>query len=174
MKLARYFLPFGPFLAIGSPRDALPKLGAMRLIRSDDEWQGEVMTLMEKAQLILASVGSSEWIKWELAESLRRGFEDKSLFIFPVTIRSVWRLKRKRAAQQTERINTLRALYGPTEQPNYDILKPNEFLLAQVTTSAQTILLTSRLPGSNSQLLSVVVGHYLLGHGPQAEPLPRT
>lgn len=166
MKLARYFLPFGPFLAIGSPRDALPKLGALRLMRSDAEWQGEVMTLMERSQLLVASVGTSKWIKWELAESLRRGFENKSLFIFPLTMHRGRRAKQKQAAQHEERINTLKALYSPSESPDYKTLRPKEFLLVQVGAQAQTILLTTHKPGSNSLVLAVVIGHYLLQQVP--------
>ena len=43
MKLSRYFSVFGPFVAIGSPKDKLPKLGALRLMRSEEEWQNEVL-----------------------------------------------------------------------------------------------------------------------------------
>jgi len=54
--------------------------------------------------------------------------------------------------------------YASGECPDYTVLKEGDFLMAQITTEAQTILLTTRKPGSNAQVLAVIVGHYLLGH----------
>lgn len=142
-------------------------------MRSDAEWQSEVYGLMNSAQLLLASVGNSRWIKWELAEIINRGFERKALFFFPVTIRRgrwwlSWGVRRKQRAQQLERITAIVEAYPSNRSPDYTVLSKNEFLLAQVTAGPQTYLLTTLKPGSNSQVLAIIVGHYLLGHSEQS------
>jgi hypothetical protein len=43
-RLSNYFKDYGPFIAIGSPRDPLPQIGAARAKLSSTEWQNAVMS----------------------------------------------------------------------------------------------------------------------------------
>ena len=73
--LAFAFRQIGTFVAIGAPKEALPKLGAARIYTampdpagSEDEeiWKIEVERQMAGARLILLHIGESEGIKWEI------------------------------------------------------------------------------------------------------------
>ena len=67
-ELARIFNPFGPFLAIGMPGDALPKLGAFRFYVADASWQDQVIALLKDARLVIMRAGDSEGLAWELGQ----------------------------------------------------------------------------------------------------------
>jgi hypothetical protein len=57
---------FGELLAIGDPRDWLPRRGAARVYLRDVEWQSRVGALIETAQLVLFLAGEGPGLLWEL------------------------------------------------------------------------------------------------------------
>jgi len=67
-RLARHFNAFGPFIAIGSPRDSVPQFGAARSKLSDDQWQDVVTTWMQAASVIVMFAGATHWLSWELTK----------------------------------------------------------------------------------------------------------
>ncbi len=67
----------GPVVAIGRPGETLPELGAHRLYVDQEDWQSEVLTLAERAKLIVIRVGDSKGLHWELAQMLQSPFADK-------------------------------------------------------------------------------------------------
>ena len=158
MKLAKYFRPFGPFVAIGSQQDSQPKLGAIRLMRSDDEWQIEIKNLMSRSANIVTAVGISQWIKWEINEIVTRNYVNKTIFMFPVTIYQGWRLKRKRKAEQDLRLKIFREALGTNLA---DQLKDGEFALSCVVMDNNVCVVVSKVPSSNAQVLALIVGHCL-------------
>ncbi len=161
MKLSKYFNLFGQFVAIGSPQDKVPRLGAMRLLRSDDEWQGEVVSLMGNSKAIVACVGTTGWIKWELAEINNRNFTGKTLFLFPVTIQFGFWLASKRLRQQAQRIDVLKQILPQELQPQETKLNKKELLLAYVVRQNATVMVTSKRVTSNAQFLSAIIAHYI-------------
>jgi len=56
---------FGPFVAIGSPKDELPPLGASRLYVSA-EWEDRVKSLLGHASLVVILAGSTPGLAWEI------------------------------------------------------------------------------------------------------------
>lgn len=56
----------GPVLAIGTPAEKLPPLGAARLYVSHAEWQEVVKQLTSSAQLVVLRAGSTRGFFWEL------------------------------------------------------------------------------------------------------------
>jgi len=170
MKLAKYFKPIGPFVAIGSPKDAQPKLGAIRLLRSDDKWQVEVASLMNNARNIVASVGISPWIKWEISEIVARKHLQKTLFMFPITLQwgsmfqrfrrwalaESWILEEK--AQEALRIKVLEESAGVKLQ---DQVAADEFVLSTVLLKSNLLVLVSKKPSSNALVLALIVAHSL-------------
>lgn len=162
MKLSKYFRPFAPFLAIGSPRDKLPKLGAIRLERSDSDWQREVGSLMGSARWIVASVGTSNWIKWEVAEVMGRGYGRKALFLFPSTVTSFWRPHAKRKAQEQERLSALMAAVSADKRLPADAVPAKTLLLAAVLQDQKWTLITCKAATANAYLLATALSHFLL------------
>jgi hypothetical protein len=62
----------GPVVAIGRPDEPLPELGAARLYVADDRWQAEVLSLMDRAALVVLRIGASPGLVWEIDQSLVR------------------------------------------------------------------------------------------------------
>ena len=156
MELSKYFRPFGPFVAIGSPEDRLPKLGAIRLMRSDGEWQKEVASLMASSRWIVAAVGSSGWIKWEISEIIAKTYLGKALFVFPDAS-----FGRKRREQQERRFQTLAERIPTDFAAEVAHLDKSEFLEAYVHKTDKTVLITCH-ENLSSPFVSAVVAHYFL------------
>jgi hypothetical protein len=59
---------FGPFVAIGSPEDELPPLGASRLYVSSEDWQSRVKGFLNEASLVIILAGSTPGLAWEIVQ----------------------------------------------------------------------------------------------------------
>jgi hypothetical protein len=73
----------GPFVAIGAPTEQLPPLGAARAYFSDDTWQSAVIRWVDSAGLIIAVVGPTKWIRWELDTIVGRDAVTKLIILLP-------------------------------------------------------------------------------------------
>lgn len=70
---------FCPF-AVGRPYELLPpKIGAPRLYLADD-WQEDVLQLMEKAQIILLRISDTENFMWEYEQVIDNNYLSKTVF----------------------------------------------------------------------------------------------
>jgi hypothetical protein len=68
----RFMAPFtnqniGPFIALGSPEDYLPKDGAYRVYATDKNWKNYVKKWTKSATAIYMPIDNSENLGWELA-----------------------------------------------------------------------------------------------------------
>lgn len=81
--LLREFGYLGPVVAIGSPSDALPPLGAARRYCHGDTWREVVGSLMDQAALIVVGVERSEGLAWEIDLLRYKGLQAKTIFILP-------------------------------------------------------------------------------------------
>ncbi|MDI3464060.1 MAG: hypothetical protein OJF50_002881 [Nitrospira sp.] len=72
-RLANHFYRFGPFIAVGSPKELLPLPGAARVILPDSEWQARVLSWIKEANLIVMYLGTTEWVNWELRKIVEQG-----------------------------------------------------------------------------------------------------
>ena len=63
----RAFRNVGPLVAIGDPREQLPRLGAVRVYaREGSEWQQVVTDLTKRASYVILEIGISEGVLWEV------------------------------------------------------------------------------------------------------------
>jgi hypothetical protein len=69
-ELAFILQRVGPVVAIGKPGERLPELGAARVYVSHDSWQRTVLEMLERSSLVLARVGASPGVLWELDQVL--------------------------------------------------------------------------------------------------------
>jgi hypothetical protein len=73
----------GPFVAIGTPTEPLPELGAARAYFSDDTWQSAIIRWVDLAGLIILVLGPTEWISWELDTIVERDALSKLIILMP-------------------------------------------------------------------------------------------
>jgi hypothetical protein len=83
LRLARYFLHFGPFVAVGTPNEKLPQLGAARKSFAEGEWQDAVLTWAKSAQLISIFVGPTKWVNWEISQVISLNLTDRLILLMP-------------------------------------------------------------------------------------------
>ena len=82
-RLANHFMQFGPFIAVGSPQEAIPQIGAARVKLADDEWQDAVTAWMQHSSAIVIYAGTTHWVGWELKRIIEGGWTDKLIVLFP-------------------------------------------------------------------------------------------
>jgi hypothetical protein len=80
--LARHFSSTGPFIAVGSPGQAVPVLGAARASLSNAEWQSKVVDWMDSASLIIIVPGITHFVEWEFRQIVQRGHAGKLILLF--------------------------------------------------------------------------------------------
>ncbi len=64
-QLAAVMNEFGPFVAIGDPREALPDLGADRIYVREGDWQKRVQALLKDACLVVLRAATTDNFWWE-------------------------------------------------------------------------------------------------------------
>ena len=103
-RLANHFRRFGPFIAIGSPKETVPLPGAARVRLSDDQWQARVLEWMTEASVIIMYCGTTQWVNWELRQVVQSGSATRLILMFP-EIRKWWFWRRRRdIAARTQQI----------------------------------------------------------------------
>lgn len=70
-QIAAAVAPFGRMVALGSPDDSLPALGAARAYASDDTWRSEVFAALGHAECVVLAAGSSRNLAWEVDQVVR-------------------------------------------------------------------------------------------------------
>jgi len=85
--LSEIFFRIGPFIALGSGQDLIPQLGAARTYRDDTVWQAKAKHWMKDATWILYMLGSTESLKWEIAQITLDKLVGKTIFLFPPNVR---------------------------------------------------------------------------------------
>jgi hypothetical protein len=71
-QLAGVLRRFGPMIAIGRPGESVAAGGAVRAYLSDDNWQDFVLGNIDRAQLVLLQIESTEGTWWEFGQCVRR------------------------------------------------------------------------------------------------------
>lgn len=71
------------FVAIGDPRDLVPKLGALRAYADDGEWQQVFRTFAKRSRMIVAVVGDTPWLRWELQTLGSIEARERLVLVFP-------------------------------------------------------------------------------------------
>lgn len=66
--LEQVFREIGPMLAVGKPGEVRPPLGAQRVYFDDDEWQREVLGLIQGARMIVVAADITDGLRWELQQ----------------------------------------------------------------------------------------------------------
>jgi hypothetical protein len=87
VRMEEAVVPFlrslGPVVAIGQPKERIPRLGADRAYFSGDDWQAAISRWIEMAALIVVFAGKGEGLRWELREIAKANAWNKTLIVFP-------------------------------------------------------------------------------------------
>ncbi len=81
--LSSTFCKVADMIAIGRPGEKLATLGASRLYVNDDEWQGKVLEMVDKADMVVWTYGSSEGLKWEISRLIEIVPPEKLILAVP-------------------------------------------------------------------------------------------
>lgn len=111
IRLSNHFSRFGPFVAIGSPKETVPQPGAARVLLSDDEWQPRVLSWMRDAGLIIMYSGKTHWVNWELQKVLENECATRLILMIPEI--KIWS-RSERSEEISARVEQVRAVFKST------------------------------------------------------------
>lgn len=177
-RLADHFMGFGPFIAVGSPKEAVPQIGAARVKLSDDEWQAAVTHWMETSSVIVMYAGTTHWVGWELKRIIEGGFTDKLIILFPPVLpfpgfwQTSW-LKRQKAdiAARFERLKA--AFTGTKWADGWDVTDPETIICARLEADGSIAFTRSRRRSKDAYDLATKIAHLgLLGLDPVLDHEP--
>jgi hypothetical protein len=182
-RLVEHFSGVGPFIAVGSPADKTPMIGAARTQLSDSDWQDAVLDWMDHAGLIVVVAGVTGWINWELSKVVERGHVERLIVVFPQLTRlnrfKDKALRKRKHNAETRLANVRQAFAGSSWGPSLARIANAQELRAIVFGPGGAVTtVTSRSDGRSAHHLSVVVAHAVLRFGaagsqlgvPQATP----
>ncbi len=160
-RLSNHFNHFGPFIAIGSPKETLPEPGAARVLLSDNEWQPRVLGWMRDAQLIIMYSGKTHCVNWELRKVLESKCATRLILLIPEI--KAWRSS-KRNKDIMARVEQVREVFRDTpweeELLQFDDLARLRAMLFRPDGSM--VMVKSRSRSRDSYHLAALVAHQIL------------
>jgi len=85
-RLVRALRRIGPVVALGRPGEPEPELGASRLYVEDQHWQEAIRYLLREARAVVAIVGRTRGLWWEIELALSHVAPEKLIFFFPYPV----------------------------------------------------------------------------------------
>jgi hypothetical protein len=159
-RLSNHFSRFGPFVAIGSPNDAVPQLGAARVLLSDDEWQPRVLSWMRDARLIIMYSGTTHWVNWELRQVVKNEYATRLILMMPEIRAVLW----ARKGEISARVEQVREGFKGTPWEE-ELLSFNDFARLRAMLfrpDGSMVMVKSRSHSRDSYHLAALVAHYIL------------
>jgi FHA domain len=160
-RLSNHFTYFGPFIAIGSPTEPVPQIGAARVILSDSEWQPRVLEWMSEASVIVMYSGKSQWVTWELAKLVNTERVGKLILIIPQV--KGWR-SATRSKDIAARIEHVREAFKNTKWREALAALQNfrDVRAVLFRSDGSLIVIKSRPRNRDSYHLAALIAHYTL------------
>jgi hypothetical protein len=163
-RLSNHFSKFGPFIAIGSPKETVPQIGAARVLLSNDEWQPRVLHWMRDAALIIMYSGKTQWVNWELRKTIENACVTRLILMIPEI--KAWR-RSKRNKEISARVQQVRQVFKSTpweeELEQFDDFARVRAMLFRPDGSM--VMIKSRSRSRDSYHLAALVGHQILIDG---------
>jgi hypothetical protein len=175
-RLCNHFSRFGPFVAIGSPKETVPQLGAARVLLSDNEWQPRILTWMQQAQLVIMYSGKTHWVNWELRKLLENGCATRLILMVPEI--KAWR-RSKRSQDISARVEQIREVFRATPWEE-ELLQFDDFVGLRAMlfrADGSMVMVKSRSRRRDSYHLAALLAHQVLldsEHAFTGEILPPT
>jgi hypothetical protein len=156
-RLAQMFKDFGPFIAIGSPQEKVPQVGAARARLSDADWQAVVLNWMNTSSSIVMLAGTTQWVEWELSHVIETGNATKLMLLFPLT-----KGGRKGRDDHLARVNLGKSAFAGSNWARAweRIANPEGVLAARFHASgAMTVIRAGRMTPTAIQLAALILHH---------------
>jgi hypothetical protein len=160
-RLSNHFSRFGPFVAIGSPNEKVPQLGAARVLLSNDEWQPRVLRWMRDAKLIIMYSGKTHWVNWELRQVVKNECATRLMLMMPEI--EYWRTS-KRNKEISARVEQIREVFKGTPWEE-ELLCFNDFAGLRTMLfrpDGSMVMVKSRSRSRDSYHLAALVAHHIL------------
>ena len=160
-RLSNHFTYFGPFIAVGSPQEPVPQIGAARAVLSDSEWQSRVMAWVAEASAVVMYSGKSQWVTWELAKLVDKERVAKLVLMIPEVKgwRSAIRSKDIAARMEFAQQAFINTKWGKT----FATLQNSQDVRAMLFRSdGSLIAIKSRPYNRDSYHLAALIAHYIL------------
>lgn len=171
-RLANHFMDFGPFIAIGSPKETVPQIGAARVKLSDEEWQAAVTNWMETSSVIVMYAGTTHWVGWELKRIIEGGWTDKLIILFPPVLPfpGIWQgswLKGQKADIEARFRHMKETFAGTKWADAWDVADPETIICARLGADGHVAFTRSRRRSKDAYDLATKIAHLgLLGAAP--------
>jgi hypothetical protein len=160
-RLSNHFSRFGPFIAIGSPKETVPQPGAARVLLSNDEWQPRVVHWMKDSQVIIMYSGKTHWVNWELRQVIENTCATRLILMIPEIKK--WR-SAKRNEEISARVKQIREVFKGTpwedELSNYDNFA--RLRAALFRADGSMIMIKSRSRSRDSYHLAALLAHQFM------------
>jgi hypothetical protein len=158
-RLSNYFIRYGPFVAVGSPRDTVPQIGAARAKLSDEGWQDAVVNWIIEAQTIVMLAGKTNWVTWELRNIIERQLTSKLLLIFPS---GNFIRRSKRFADSNSRLEHVRDAFAGSKWavPLAAIARPVTLRAIGFHNNGELSVFRGRSISRDSYHLAAMLAHY--------------
>lgn len=178
-RLSNHFSRFGPFIAVGSPKETIPQIGAARALLRDDEWQGRVLGWIKDASVIVMYSGTTQWVNWELRQVIELGRATSLILMIPEI--KGWRPWRRRKNVEG-RAEMIREVFRNTPWTE-ELMAFSDFLHLRAMlfrADGSMVMIRSRSRSRDAYHLAALVAHQQLfdpgrvgdGVGQRAPRLP--
>lgn len=164
-RLVGHFSRFGPFIAVGTPQEGLPVVGAAREQLRDDEWQAQVIAWIRESRFVLMLAGVTEWVDWELQQVITNGAVGKLMVCFPPVGKRRWKDKgmRKFKVNMQARLDRLRLGFAgtPWEAALNQLDDPRNLRSISFGSDGQITVVRARSRDRNAYHLGVLVAQWV-------------
>jgi hypothetical protein len=171
-RLANHFMDFGPFVAVGSPREKVPVPGAARVQLSDDQWQQWVTERIKAAAIVVMYAGVTHRVGWELSQVVEADMTGKLILLFPSPIvPKGWRrntAKKKLRELLTEdminRLGRVKATFAGTRwQAAWErVGNPETLIAARLDNAGGIALFRSNRRNNDAFQIAVEIVHLIM------------
>ena len=83
-RLTRTLHKIGPLVTVGDPTERLPLPGAARMYAADEEWQGKVDELAERAGVVILHTGDGDGLTWEVHRVIALDAPERVILSLPL------------------------------------------------------------------------------------------
>jgi hypothetical protein len=160
-RLANHFMRYGPFIAVGDPRERIPNLGATRVLLPDEQWQRTVLNWINEAALIVMYAGKTRWVRWELERIIQTDHVSRLILLIPEI--KAWSTA-KRDQELAQRAAQLRVVFRHTQWAEQLNSWWDYFNLRAVVfrPDGSLVAIKSGSRSRDSYHLAALVAHYVL------------
>lgn len=157
-RLANHFTHFGPFIAVGSPKETSPQIGAARTELSATEWQSRVVSWISQATHIVMYAGRTDWLAWELSKVIETNRVLDLILLIP-EIKGVPRID-----HLTARVDRVKDIFKSTKwSKNLEAIGNFHTVRAlSFRDDGSLFVVRSRYLNRDSAHLSALVAHYMI------------